>query len=58
MVGALLLQLDAFAKAPNLHPVVKIAEDPDGASDHDEQDEPGEQDQLEIFPLLAFVGEV
>ncbi len=28
--------------APDLHPVVKIAEDPDGSTNHDEQDEPGE----------------
>jgi hypothetical protein len=27
---------------PDLHPVVKIAEDPDGSTNHDEQDEPGE----------------
>jgi hypothetical protein len=41
-----------------LHPVVKIAKDPDGSTNHDEQDEPCEHDQLEIFLLLAFVGKV
>ncbi len=45
-------------KPPALHSVVKIAEDPDGSSNHDEQDEPGEHDQLEIFLLLAFEGKV
>ena len=40
--------------AQGLHPGVKIAEDPNRSSNHDEQDEPGKQNQLEIFPLLPF----
>lgn len=41
-----------------LHPIVKIAKDPDGPTNHDEQDKPSEKNQLEILPLLAFEGKV
>jgi hypothetical protein len=42
----------------SLHPGVKISKDPDGSCNHDEQDETGEQNQLQVFPLLAFERQV